>query len=445
MRRSDEAHDPRQRSCLADRCDPDPQAAAHGDRTGDDLVAGLPGYRTRFAGNHGLVDIGVALEDDAVGRDASPRTNQNDVVRSQLGERNGLRPLLRHALGSIREQLGESREGTARLVDRAHLEPMAEEHDRDQRRQLPPDLDLEQPQGPGPARDEGHRDGERDERHHPGLPCGQLVPGTPDEDEPSVHENDSSQDRRDHGGPGEVGSTVAQPRLRIPAPEDDRNGQREAQPEPVPEHPGRVAGVAIMVTVCPVVSVVTVVSVATVMRTTVAWVGGMVVVIRLVRVRRGLRSRRGLMPDVIRVPLMLVIVPHSCTYSRGVWGYPSLPREVSGRGGYRRAACSPRVGELGRVWNQLFERSAKSSAAELMQYRSPVGFGPSGKRCPRCAPQLPQRTSVRTIPWLTSLRVVTLPRSTMSEKLGQPVPDSNFVPESNRDVPQTTQRYSPSS
>ena len=63
-------------------------------------------------------------------------------------------------------------------------------------------------------------------------------------------------------------------------------------------------------------------------------------------------------PDVIRVPLMLVIVPHSCTYSRGVWGYPSLPREVSGRGGYRRAACSPRVGELGRVWNQLFERSA---------------------------------------------------------------------------------------
>ena len=61
--------------------------------------------------------------------------------------------------------------------------------------------------------------------------CGQLVPGTPDEDEPSVHENDSSQDRRDHGGPGEVGSTVAQPRLRIPAPEDDRNGQREAQPE----------------------------------------------------------------------------------------------------------------------------------------------------------------------------------------------------------------------
>jgi hypothetical protein len=40
---------------------------------------------------------------------------------------------------------------------------------------------------------------------------------------------------------------------------------------------------------------------------------------------------------------------------------------------------------------------------ELMQYRSPVGFGPSGKTCPRCAPQDLHVTSVRVMPWLRSV------------------------------------------
>ncbi len=45
---------------------------------------------------------------------------------------------------------------------------------------------------------------------------------------------------------------------------------------------------------------------------------------------------------------------------------------------------------------------SKSIAAELMQKRSPVGSGPSGNTWPRWLPHLLQRTSTRTMPWLTS-------------------------------------------
>src|SRR5262249_30275244 len=40
---------------------------------------------------------------------------------------------------------------------------------------------------------------------------------------------------------------------------------------------------------------------------------------------------------------------------------------------------------------------SKSSEAELMQYRSPVGAGPSSNTWPRWAPHLRQVTSVRSI------------------------------------------------
>ena len=46
--------------------------------------------------------------------------------------------------------------------------------------------------------------------------------------------------------------------------------------------------------------------------------------------------------------------------------------------------------------------SSSFSAAELMQYRTPVGCGPSGKTWPRWPPQLAHSTSVRSIPKLRS-------------------------------------------
>src|SRR6185437_8827327 len=98
--------------------------------------------------------------------------------------------------------------------------------------------------------------------------------------------------------------------------------------------------------------------------------------------------------------------------------------------------------------NKLSKKShflSNFSAAELMQYRSPVGFGPSGKTWPRCAPQRAQVASIRLIPWLISSCVSIAAESTGSQKLGHPEPDSNFLSEANNSASQATQWYIPSS
>src|ERR1041384_3763877 len=82
----------------------------------------------------------------------------------------------------------------------------------------------------------------------------------------------------------------------------------------------------------------------------------------------------------------------------------------------------------------------KRSDAEFMQYRNPVGRGPSGKTWPRCASQRVQTTAVRRMPKVLSVSSSTFSLAIGCEKLGQPVPDSNFVVESNNAVPQHIQR-----
>ncbi len=80
-----------------------------------------------------------------------------------------------------------------------------------------------------------------------------------------------------------------------------------------------------------------------------------------------------------------------------------------------------------------------------MQYLNPVGSGPSSNTCPKWEPQLAHSTSVRRMNKLWSSFSFTLPSSRGAEKLGQPVPESNFVFEANSSCPQTRQRYTPSS
>src|SRR5471032_2197855 len=80
-------------------------------------------------------------------------------------------------------------------------------------------------------------------------------------------------------------------------------------------------------------------------------------------------------------------------------------------------------------------RSSRSDA-EFMQYRKPVGRGPSGNTWPRWAPQFRHRASVRVMPWLWSTFSSTASVSSDAEKLGQPVPESNFVSDENRGASQ---------
>jgi len=70
------------------------------------------------------------------------------------------------------------------------------------------------------------------------------------------------------------------------------------------------------------------------------------------------------------------------------------------------------------------------NATPLLQYRCPVGSGPSLNTCPWCPPQRTQWYSVRGRISLKSFFVSTRP-SIGAKKLGQPVPLSNFEVDAN--------------
>ena len=65
--------------------------------------------RQRFglAGDHGLVNIGRALNDSAVGRNAGSGPDKNDVADAQLREWNRLSFCAPYAFSGVREQGGE--------------------------------------------------------------------------------------------------------------------------------------------------------------------------------------------------------------------------------------------------------------------------------------------------------------------------------------------------
>ncbi len=78
-----------------------------------------------------------------------------------------------------------------------------------------------------------------------------------------------------------------------------------------------------------------------------------------------------------------------------------------------------------------------------MQYLIPVGCGPSGKTCPRCASHFEHTTSVLIIPWERSSFSETFSGATGSRKLGHPVPESNFAEKRKSSCPQQTHTYIP--
>ena len=84
--------------------------------------------------------------------------------------------------------------------------------------------------------------------------------------------------------------------------------------------------------------------------------------------------------------------------------------------------------------DQTFAR--KTSDAELMHQRWPVGLGPSSKTWPWWPPQRAQSTSSRTMPKLVSEPTLTRSAAITRVKLGQPVPDSNLSSDRNSARPQ---------
>src|ERR1700744_2496384 len=85
------------------------------------------------------------------------------------------------------------------------------------------------------------------------------------------------------------------------------------------------------------------------------------------------------------------------------------------------------------------------SDSELIQYRNPLGSGPSGKTCPKCESHTLHSTSTLVIPNEVSL-IYLITFSLMGcVKLGHPVCESNLMPESKSSVSQQTHLYFPGS
>ena len=153
---------------------PDGRVGRHG--AGHHLVAHRLGYRAGLAGDHRLVQLGLAVDDLPVGGDPGPGPDEHDVAGRQIGDRDRLDlAVVTDAFGVVGQQLGQRREGALGLADGLHLLPVTQQHDGDQGGELPPEVEVEPVEAGGHRRDVGHGDGHGDEQHHPGLAVTHLA------------------------------------------------------------------------------------------------------------------------------------------------------------------------------------------------------------------------------------------------------------------------------
>lgn len=222
--------------------DPHPEGGVGRDGARDHPVSRAFRRRARLAGNHRLVDLGFALRHHAVRRHPAPGAHEDDVIDLQSVDRDGLQSGGCDSLGLVGQQLGQGGQRPLGLADGPHLQPVTEQHHRDQRRKLEPKVDVDQPQLGRDRRAKGHKDAHRNEKHHPGPPGTGLLPPAPEEHRAAPQEHRSPEQRCHRPAAGETGGGVAQPVLDHAAVQDGRNGEAEAHPKPAPEHVG-VAGV----------------------------------------------------------------------------------------------------------------------------------------------------------------------------------------------------------
>ena len=182
----------------------DGQRAGAVDGAADHLVVLFPGDRPGLAGDHGLVDLALAVDDPAVGGHLLAGPDQHLVARLQLIQRdvpNGAVRLDPMRLG--RQQPGQILQRLRRAHHGAHLDPVAQQHDVDQRGQLPEE-DL-----PAQAEDDQAAvhicdgDGQGDQRHHARQPVPQLIDEPFQEGPAAVEEDERGEGEQDpHGRPG---------------------------------------------------------------------------------------------------------------------------------------------------------------------------------------------------------------------------------------------------
>ena len=173
-----ESHDVGQRRSLARARHLHTERAGAVDGSGDDLRAlGLCNGH-RLAGDHRLVHVALADLYDAVGGHAGTRSHQHEVALTERRDCDIFDGVTDYALGCAGQQSGEFAQRTGRLRNRPHLDPMAEQHDGDERGQFPPQGLSGIAEGHRETEDERHRNRQRDQRHHPGQSIAQFPEST---------------------------------------------------------------------------------------------------------------------------------------------------------------------------------------------------------------------------------------------------------------------------
>jgi hypothetical protein len=142
------------------------------------------------AGSRPRQTIGGPLDDCAVRRNPRSRPNQDDVSQVQGRQWNHLSLGSGYAFGGVWEECRQRIERAASLSNGFHFQPMAEDHDRNQGGQFPPDFNFEQAEGCGKRRSKCDHDGQADERHHAGFAVGKFAPCPTDEHEPAINKDD---------------------------------------------------------------------------------------------------------------------------------------------------------------------------------------------------------------------------------------------------------------
>src|SRR5680860_985519 len=89
------------RGVVAEGVDPEADRRPRGNRPGHDPVAGSLVHRPGFAGDHRLVDLGLAIDDHAIGRHARSGPHQHHIAHCQRRHRHDFGSAIGHALAAL--------------------------------------------------------------------------------------------------------------------------------------------------------------------------------------------------------------------------------------------------------------------------------------------------------------------------------------------------------
>src|SRR5436190_13704525 len=128
---------------------------------------------------------------------------------------------------------------------------MAEQHDRNERRELPPELEIEPTETRRDRRGERDGDRHRDEQHHAGLAAPNLVDRAGEERPAAPEEDDRAAHRRHDPHTGER-QFVTEPLHDHARRRDGRDREEQTPPEPAPKH-RRVIAMRMVIAVVAVV------------------------------------------------------------------------------------------------------------------------------------------------------------------------------------------------